>query len=93
VIDAIDRAVDQDRLNYIVLDEGVAFVSGEVGDVGFLPVMKLSTPNHVVALGQEQVGEVRAEETGGAGDENTHKGGVQSSDLCGVSNGSDNAES
>ena len=36
------------------------------------PVMKLSSPDHRMPIGEEPVAEVRAEEAGGAGDEHSH---------------------
>ena len=40
-----------------------------------LPVMKLSSPTTLVAVAQEAVGEVRAKEAGGAGDQDSHARG------------------
>ena len=44
----------------------------EVGDVVGRPGDEVVHPHDLVALGQEPVGEMRTEEAGGAGDEDSH---------------------
>jgi len=74
VIDAVDGAVDFDRVGDILLEEGEAGVVFEMGDVGEAAGEEVVEADDVVAVGEEEVGEVRADEAGGAGDGDAHGG-------------------
>ena len=52
-----------ERLDHVVLDEGELRVALQVGDVLRLAGDEVIDADHLVALRQEQVGQVRAEET------------------------------
>ena len=56
-----------------MLDELEARVADEVRDVVGMAGEEVVHPDHRVALGQEAVAQVRAEEAGRAGDEDPHQ--------------------
>ena len=69
----IERALDEDVLGHVVLDEVEALVAGQVGDVVHVAGAEVVHGDHLVALSQQAVAEMGADEAGSAGDENAHR--------------------
>ena len=72
VEDVIDGAVDLERLGDIVLDELELRVADQVDDVAAMPGQQVVDADHLVALGQETLAKVRADESRPAGDDRSH---------------------
>ena len=73
MVDAADVAADLQWLDDVVLDEGEVGVALEVGDVLALAGDEVVDADDLVALAEQQVGEVGAEEAGGAGDQDAQE--------------------
>ena len=69
VEDRVDRAVDVDVVGDVVLDEVEAPVAEQVGDVARMAGRQVVERDDVVAIGQQPVRQVRADEAGPAGDD------------------------
>ena len=69
VEDRVDLAVDVDVLGDVVLDELEALVAGEVADVARVAGEQVVERDDRVPVGQQAVGEMRADESGAAGDQ------------------------
>jgi len=67
VIDAVEGAVNFEIIGDVLLEEREFGVGFEVGDVGESAGEEVIEAEDFVVLGEEMVGEVRAEEAGGAG--------------------------
>ncbi len=76
VIDAIEGAVDFEIFVDVLVEEGEFGIGFEVGDVGEAAGKEVVEAEDLVVLGEEMVGEVRADEAGGAGDGDAHGGSV-----------------
>src|SRR5690606_21425972 len=72
VQDAVERSLDVDELGDVVFDEPEPGVAHEVGEVVRCAGDEAVHGDHLVAVGDEPVTEVRAEESGGAGDQYAH---------------------
>jgi hypothetical protein len=68
VIDEVDRLLDEERLGQVVLDEAVG-VRVDVLDVLQRSGVEVVDADHPVALGQQVVGHVRAQEPGAPADQ------------------------
>ena len=66
--DVIHRAVEEYEFRHVLLDEFEVRIAAEVDDVVHTAGDKIVNADDLVAAGNEQVGEVRAEKTGGPGD-------------------------
>ena len=67
--DVIHRAVEENKLGDVLLDELEIPVAAEVRDVVHRAGDKIVEADDLVAARQKQIGEVRAEKAGGAGDD------------------------
>ena len=72
VQDTVDVIVDVERLRHVVLDQAESVEGREKLRVVTRSGDEVVDADHLVAIGQEALGEVRAKEAGGAGDENAH---------------------
>jgi hypothetical protein len=60
-----------ERLTDVLLHQGESRFIVQVRQVGRTPGGKIIYPHHVMALGKKSVAQMRAEEAGGAGDQDT----------------------
>ena len=67
--DVIHRAVEENKFRDVLLDEFEIRVAAEVRDVVHAAGDKIVNADDLVAAREQQVGEVRAEKAGGAGDD------------------------
>ena len=65
--DVVDRLVDPDRLDHVVVDERERVVA-LVGDVLERPGLEVVDTDDAVPLLEQVIAEMRPEETGAAGD-------------------------
>jgi len=73
--DVVDAAGEVDEVGDVVVDEFEVFVAGEMGDVVGIARDEVVDGDDVVALGEEAVDEMGAEEAGAAGDDGDGSGG------------------
>jgi hypothetical protein len=71
VIDAVD--LELERVDHVVADQLKAGIADQVLDVGFATGEEVVEAYDFVALFDEAITEVGTEESGSAGDKNTHK--------------------
>src|SRR4051812_18732994 len=76
VIDAIDRSIDLQRLDHVMLDKAVLRVALEMGDVVWFAGGEVVAADVLVPLVKEKMGEVRPEKPGAAGHQNAQKARV-----------------
>ena len=67
----VDRPVDLERPRHVVAEELEIAAPQQVGDVLPAPGHQVVDADHLVALGDQPLAEVRAEEAGPAGDHGT----------------------
>ena len=67
--DVIDRAVQEDELGHVLLDEFEIPIAAQVGDVVHAAGDEVVDADDLVAARQQQVGQMGAEEAGRAGDD------------------------
>ena len=66
--DVIHIIRQKDEVRHIVLNEAVAFIPREMRDIVRVAGDEVIDPDHAVPFRQKAVGEMRAEETCGSGD-------------------------
>ena len=69
VEDEVHVVGEKDEIRDVVLDEAEAFVAREMREVGDVARDEIVYTDDAVALGEKAVGEMRAEESGGTGDD------------------------
>ena len=67
--DEVHVVGEVDEIRDVVLDEAEAFVAREMREVGDVARDEIVYADDAVALGEKAVGEMRAEESGGTGDD------------------------
>ena len=67
--DEIHRSLEKNKLGDVLLDEFEIRIAAEMRDVVHAAGDKIINADDPVATRQQQVGEVRAEKAGGAGDD------------------------
>ena len=75
VQDGVQGPLDLDEVRHVVQDELEVVVAPQVGDIGGVPGQEVVHPDHAVALGQEPVTQVRAQEPRRARYEDAHARG------------------
>src|SRR5438552_19025072 len=70
----MDRDIEEDEFRDILLDELEIWIAAEVGNVVHAAGDEIIDADHLVTTREEKIGQVRAEEAGGAGDDG---GGVE----------------
>jgi hypothetical protein len=65
----VHRAVDVDVVGDVVLDE-LEIQASQVSDVGNVSGQQVVDPDNAVALLEQGLGQVRSDESGGAGNDN-----------------------
>ena len=69
----IERAVDDERQDHVVVDQREPWVVGEVLDVLLAAGHEVVDAHHLLATLDQRVAQVRSEEPGAAGDEDAHQ--------------------
>ena len=68
----VQRSLDVRVRRDVVAETGEAVIADQMGDVVRMAGDEVVQPDDRVAIGEEAIGEMRAEEPGGAGDEDSH---------------------
>jgi hypothetical protein len=72
--DIIELSIHVDIVRHIVFYEGETVASEEMGNVVHIPRQQIVHADHIMALSDEMITEMTAEETGPAGDERSLHG-------------------
>ena len=75
--DVIHRRIEENKFRHVLLDEFEIRVAAQMRDVVHRAGDKIVDANDFVAARQQQVGQMRAEKTGGAGDDGNGWGSFQ----------------
>ncbi len=72
VVDAVDRPVHLQRLNDVMADQREVLIALEVRNVGDAARDEVVDANDRMPLREQEIGQVRAQKAGGAGNQNAH---------------------